>query len=115
MRHITYSASILTMRTTAVLLAAVALALPVAAQTPKPVNPAAKAAPAISDAQKAAYWKASALQEVHQTNADIQSKQDTAAVQQAVQAMVKTCGLDADLQQDPNGDPVCVLKPAEKK
>lgn len=85
------------------------------APAPHPATATAPKPPTITDAQKAAYWKAVALQGVHQTSADIQSKQDTTAVQQSVQAMVAACGPDATLQQAPNGDPECVAKPEVKK
>lgn len=110
---ITLSATILDMRTTALLLAALVLALPVAAQTAKPEPTPAKVAvaPTISDAQKAAYWKAA----MQQSGAQKQLDAANATATQAIQAMVATCGDGATLQQAPNGDPECVLKPAEKK
>lgn len=114
MRYITCSATILDMRTTA-LLAALVLTLPVAAQTAKPAPPAAKpvVAPAITSDQRAAYWKAA----TQQANAQKQLDAANTAVTQAVQEMVTACGKDSNLTQVSNGDPVCVLipKPAEKK
>lgn len=85
------------------------------ASVPPPAPATAPKPPTLTAEQRAAYWKAVALQGVHQTNADIQSKQDTAAVQQSVQAMVAACGPDAVLQQAPNGDPECAAKPEVKK
>lgn len=132
MHRITCSATILDMRTTTALLAALALALPVAAQTAKPgppppaiplnghpataaaaiqVNENSKTPPTITAEQRAAYWKAVFQQ------SNLQKQLDAAgqAVQTEVQAMVVTCGINATLQQALNGDPVCVAKPAEKK
>lgn len=113
LRCITYGATILDMRTTAALLTVLVLVLPVVSQTAKPVPPAAKVpvAPAISDAQRAAYWKAIFQQQVAQKQRD----EAGTAFSQSVQSMSETCGKDATLQQATNGDPVCVLKPAEKK
>lgn len=111
------------MRTTAALLALL-LALPVAAQTakpaapppPAPVKPAA-AVPAITDAQKAAYWKALANQQADSKNWEIRAKFLQDELNKTIASMTDICGKDFALQGSPTGDPVCVLKPApaEKK
>lgn len=81
------------------------------APAPHPATAAPVKPPTITDAQKAAYWKAT----TQQAAAQRQSEAANAAVQTAVQAMVAACGSDATLQQAPNGDPECVAKVEPKK
>ena len=96
------------------------LALPLAAQTPKPTTlpptpPTAAAKPVpppvISDRLRADFFKAQS--QMIQANAQAQQKQTE--FQSAIAEMQKTCGDTATLQSNPNGDPECVAKPAPAK
>lgn len=81
------------------------IAISASAQKAKPAAP-----PAITDAQKAAYWKALSQQQAAQKQLDSAS----ALMNQAVQSMILTCGEHATLQA-PNGEPECVAKPETVK
>lgn len=81
------------------------------APAPHPATATAPKPPTLTDAQKAAYWKAVAQLSGLQKQVDSAST----AVQQSVQALVAACGSDATLQQAPNGDPECVAKVEPKK
>jgi predicted metal-dependent hydrolase len=81
-----------------------ALAIPVCAQTPKPAD--APKPPAISDAQRAQFFKAQS----QMIQANVQAQQKQTEFQNAVAEMQKTCGDKYTLQLNPNGDPECVAK-----
>jgi hypothetical protein len=85
------------------------LAVPLIAQNAKP--PAPPKPPAISDAQRAQFFKAQS--QMIQANAQAQQKQSE--FQNAIAEMQKTCGDTATLQSNPNGDPECIAKPAPAK
>lgn len=97
------------------------LALPLAAQTPKPPStlpptPPTTVAkpvppPVISDRLRADFFKAQS--QMIQANAQAQQRQTE--FQNAVAEMQKTCGDAYTLQLNPNGDPECVAKPAPAK
>ena len=101
---------------------ALSFALPSIAQqtTPtKPVVPPAtktvKAPPVLTDAQRAAFFKAQAQLAIAASDAEHaqqvqQAKQ--AAFQAAVAILRKVCGDSADLQMSSDGDPVCIAKSA---
>lgn len=74
----------------------------------KPVKP--KTPPVLTDAQRAAYWKAFSQQQ----SAHKQEDEANSAMSKAVQEMIITCGQDATLQA-PNGDPECIAKPEPVK
>jgi hypothetical protein len=81
----------------------VVLALPLAAQTPKPPE-----APVISDTIKAQFFKAQS----GMIQADQKAQQMRDAFTQIVSALTATCGANFQPQINPQGDPVCVAKPA---
>jgi hypothetical protein len=80
-----------------------------ATSLPKPTVPAKP--PAITDAQRAQFFKAQS--QMIQANAQVQQRQTE--FQNAVAEMQKTCGDAYTLQINPNGDPECVAKPAPAK
>jgi hypothetical protein len=110
-----------------VLSASLLIALPIAAQTAaKPPQDAPKtppaaqpspnpapAAPVISDALKAQFFKAQSMK----LQADTQADRMGAVFQEAVANMQKACGNTYLLQLDRSGDPVCIATPStpEKK
>lgn len=72
--------------------------------------------PAISDSQKAKFFKAQS--EFVQAQVQLQStpqfkaaQQKQATYQAAIQDMQATCGKDATFQSDQENDPTCVAKP----
>ena len=97
------------------------LALPLAAQTPKPTStlpptpPSAAAKPVpppvISDRLRADFFKAQS--QMIQANAQAQLRQTE--FQSAIAEMQKTCGDTATLNLNQSGDPECVAKPAPAK
>lgn len=85
-------------------LTALGLGIAAIAQTaPKPAAP-----PTITDAHKAAYFKA----QLQLTQAQSALGTAQAKMQAAVGEMVTDCGNGFLAQLDPNGDPVCAAKPA---
>lgn len=103
-----------------VLAATLVLALPLTAQDPKLMTTAPlevvttpAAAPVISDALKAQFFKAQSFV----AQADVSAEKAHVAYQAAIDELKRTCGEGANLQSDKAGDPVCVVKPpvAEKK
>jgi hypothetical protein len=100
------------MHTLKQLLLASVVTLGVVAQQPAPKPPV------LSDAQKAAYWKANAEYQDAATKAQ-QAAQDReykqGPLRDAVEALRKACGADYTLGVDANHYPVCVAKPAEVK
>ena len=70
-----------------------------------------EAPPAITDAHRAQFFKAQLA--VNQAQAAMTAAQQT--FQAAVADLSKDCGEKFLPQMGPNGDPVCVAKPAEKK
>lgn len=73
--------------------------------------------PVLSDAQKAAFWKAQAVKT--QAEAEAQAVEQKVAQARtnfsaAVKQLTDACGADFQPQMSKDGDPVCVAKPAEK-
>jgi len=94
------------------LLAVPAFAQQKTAPTPPPAVAAKPATPpAISDAQRAQFFKAQS--QMIQANAQAQQKQSE--FQNAIAEMQKTCGDKYTLQLNPYGDLECVAKPAPAK
>lgn len=82
------------------------LALPLAAQAPKP-----PATPTIPEPVLTRFWKAQS--QVQQNEAMLQNAR--ANMQAAVTEMQTACGKDFQPQMNPQGDPACVAKPAAKE
>jgi hypothetical protein len=81
------------------------LSLPLAAQTKTPT---------ITDAQKAAFWKAQAQLQADSSAANAAQEKlnkTRGAFEAAVKALNDTCGKDFHAQMDSNGDPTCVANP----
>ena len=76
------------------------------AQNAAPKPPAPKL-PAISDAQRAKFFKA----QVAYQSAQTQVEHTQAAMQAAVKDMQTTCGDEAQLTLDQSGDPACAALP----
>lgn len=83
----------------------VALALPLAAQDPKP-----PATPTIPEPVLTRFWKAQA--QVQQNEAALQNAR--AKMQAAVTEMQTACGKEFQPQMNPQGDPACVVLNVEK-
>jgi hypothetical protein len=84
----------------------VVLALPLAAQTPKPA-----AVPTIPDAVVSRFWKAQS--QVQQAESSLQNAR--AQMGAVVTQMGDACGKDFQAQMNTQGDPACVAKPAAKE
>lgn len=75
------------------------------AQQPKTAKP-----PAIPDALQARFWKA----QTQLKNAQDAARSAEEQSQQVVKEIQAACGAEFQPQMNPQGDPVCVAKPAEK-
>lgn len=75
-------------------------------QTAKQATP-----PVIPDALKAQFFKAQS----QMLQAEEQANQKRQAFQQVVSSLTAACGTTFQPTMDPQGDPVCAAKPAEKE
>ena len=94
------------MRTICLTIGFLCLAVLLVGQAPKPEAP-----PAITDAHRAQFFKAQL--QVNQAQAAMTAAQQT--FQAAVADLSKDCGEKFAPSMGPQGDPVCIAKPAEKK